>query len=56
MLISKPKYVNKKERKKKFELWSMYWCGGRPFGHRASHHIFCKLNSNEKRNFMINEK
>ena len=49
----------KKERKKKCErsqLWSMDWCGERPCGHRASHHIFCKHNSNEKRNFMINEK
>ena len=33
---------SKKERKKECErsqLWSMDWCGERPFGHQASHHI-----------------
>ena len=26
----------------------MDWIGERPFGHLASHHIFCKHKSNEK--------
>ena len=37
------------ERKKKCErsqLWSIDWCGERPFGHQFSHHIFCKHISN----------
>ena len=29
----------KKEKCERSQLWSMDWCGERPFGHRASHHI-----------------
>ena len=30
----------KKEKCERSQLWSMDWCGERPFGHRASHHLF----------------
>ena len=42
--------LNKIQKCEHSQLWSMDWCGERPFGHRASHHIFGKHNSNEKRN------
>ena len=30
--------AKKKEKCERSQLWSMYWCGERPFGHRASNH------------------
>ena len=29
----------KKEKCERSQLRSMDWCGGRPFGHRAAHHL-----------------
>ena len=29
----------KKEKCERSQLWSMDWCGERPFGHRAAHHL-----------------
>ena len=40
--MSNSKQNISKERNKKCELsqlWSMGWCGERPFGHQASHHF-----------------
>ena len=34
------KKIKKKENCKRLQLWSMDWCGERPFGHRASDHTF----------------
>ena len=31
----------KKEKGERSQLWSMDWCGERPFDHLTPHHRFC---------------
>ena len=35
--------VREKEKCERSQLWSKDWCGERPFGQQASHHLFYNI-------------